>query len=103
ALTPRDFDIGGVDVVVGNPPYVRHHHLNDEVRMTAKAVRERLGVPLPLQANLWAFFVLHSCGFLKEGGRAAFVLPQNFLHASYAKHVRDYLSEHFSRVDAIVI
>lgn len=103
ALKPHDFGIDGVDVVVGNPPYVRHHHFNDEVRLSAKAVKKTVGVPLPLQANLWAFFVLHSCGFLKEGGRAAFVLPQNFLHASYATHVRDYLSDHFSSVTAIVI
>ncbi len=103
SLPPEAFEVSGFDAVVGNPPYVRHHAFDEKTRQNAQKVKKITGVDLPMQANLWAFFLLHATQFLKIGGRAAFVLPQNFLHATYAEKVRAFLTKHFRDVKAFSI
>lgn len=102
SLRPRDF--GGLfDTIIANPPYVRHHAVSKEQRQTIIAVQRSLLPALPLQANLWAFFVLHACTFLKVGGRAAWILPPAFIHATYAKKILSFLAAHFEKVQVVSV
>ncbi|RWE29076.1 MAG: hypothetical protein EOS78_30855 [Mesorhizobium sp.] len=103
SLSTDAFDVPGFDVVVGNPPYVRHHVFGQTIRENAKLVKKAIGIDMPMQANLWAFFLLQATRFLRLGGRAAFVLPHSFLHATYAEKVRQYIATHFKEVQAFSI
>jgi adenine-specific DNA-methyltransferase len=80
------------DVVLGNPPYIRHHYIIGEQKALARALRDRMLPSLSLQASTWAFFVLHACEFLKVGGRVAWLLPSSFMHAYYASAPLNYRS-----------
>ncbi len=89
-------------VVVGNPPYVRHHDLE-----TKFDIRRTLGLDnggcLSARASYWAYFVLHSLDFVATGGRLAMLLPGSFLHAEYAAAVRERLERSFSKVNIILV
>lgn len=83
------------DVVIGNPPYVSYHNMEEKQReAAAQAIRES-DFSLDRKASLWAYFVLHALSFLKERGRVAWVLPGSFFHADYASTIVDAITGHF--------
>ena len=96
-------DFGSFDVVVGNPPYVRHHWLPEAQRHSLEMVRERSGALLPRTASLWAYFVLHAMSFLRPNGRLAMVLPGALITADYSEHVRNRLERSFRSVSLSIV
>ena len=92
-------------VIAGNPPYVSHHNMLPDQKEKAwewlKA--STFNKQIDKRSSLWVYFILHSLSFLQEGGRIVWVLPGSFLHADYASEVRNILSQHFSRILAIVV
>lgn len=107
-LLARDFldltvgrDIPRVDAVVGNPPYVRHHWIEESTKAAGRRVADRLQVSLSRRASLWAYFVLHAASFISPGGRLALILPGAVLEADYATSVREYLERTFRTVQLI--
>ncbi|MBS3668113.1 Eco57I restriction-modification methylase domain-containing protein [Vreelandella boliviensis] len=90
------------DVVIGNPPYIPFQKIESEKR--SELNRRIVGAgKLGGRAGLWAYFVAHSISMLKEGGRMAWVLPGAYLHANYARELRNYLSQHFVKLACYVI
>lgn len=89
-------------VVLANPPYIPYQELGTERRQALSSKRWPIeGVAG--RASLWAYFLTHSLSFLAKDGRMAWVLPGAFLQADYAKPIRTFLADAFSRVAAIVI
>lgn len=85
-------------VVAGNPPYVRHHILSDNLVEQARLALQGSPFRLPRTSGYWAYFVLHSLAFLEKGGRLAMLLPVALLNAEYAAAVRKALTESFANV-----
>jgi adenine-specific DNA-methyltransferase len=108
---PRDFlaSVPGsnecplVDVVVGNPPYVRHHLLKGTRRIVARDAALSSGYDLSEKSSYWGYFVLHAVRCLKPGGRLAFVLPMSLLTTDYADTVRAVLFQGFGRTRVIIM
>jgi adenine-specific DNA methylase len=101
-LKATPVDLGGrkFNVAIGNPPYVSYHNMDEEQRQTAaQAIRES-DFSLDKRASLWAYFVLHTFAFLREGGRIAWVLPWSFFHADYSSTVIEAVTGHFERATA---
>jgi adenine-specific DNA methylase len=103
-LVKRDFfelgpgsEIPLVSAVVGNPPYVRYQDWNRD-QSQAFQVAKQAGVNFSRLASIWAPFVVHATSFLKRGGRLAFVLPAELLHAQYAKPVIPFLQREFQAI-----
>lgn len=96
--TLATFGVDGFSAVVGNPPYVRYHNLDLELRAVAAEIPGRLGVDLPRSASYWAYFVLHGATLLRPGGSLAFVLPGAFLHSDYSSAIHQYLRLSFERI-----
>jgi adenine-specific DNA-methyltransferase len=90
-----------VDAVVGNPPYVRYQLIDADVRERALFRAGEAGVRLTQLSSLWAPFVVHAARWLRPGGRMAFVLPAELLHAQYARPVREFLLRAFRNVTVI--
>ena len=97
SVRPDDFDGEGFDAIVGNPPYVSYHTMDDGQRGAAERALAWSGLDLSPKASLWAYFLLHSTTFLRPGGRMAWILPSSFLYAEYAALVRAHLARCFSR------
>jgi adenine-specific DNA-methyltransferase len=90
-----------LDAVVGNPPYVRYQLIDADVRERAIFRAGEAGVRLTQLTSLWAPFVVHAAKWLRPGGRMAFVLPAELLHAQYARPVREFLLKAFRNVTVI--
>lgn len=104
AVQPTDFSVQRFDVVLGNPPYVSMHNMTEKQRESCeKVLRDSpfSGATIGRNASLWAFFLLHSLSFLKEGGRVAWILPSSLLHADYAKRLLQIHCNHFRNVKVL--
>lgn len=78
------------DSILCNPPYHRFRGLpgRDEL---GYQVRTRVGIKVSRAANLYVFFLIKAVHQLADGGRAAFILPYEFLNADYGQMVKQYL------------
>lgn len=90
-----------VDAVIGNPPYIRYQEFAGDRRARALHQAGRAGVRLPQLTSSWAPFLVHATRFLRQGGRLAFILPEELVHTLYADPVRRYLRERFGEVTVI--
>jgi len=97
-LAPGEMPGAPFKVIVGNPPFVRHHWLKGEKRAAARAAIDTAGIAVPATASTWAYFLVHSLAFLESGGRLAMLVPEAILQADYAAPIREALAERFSRV-----
>ncbi|PMJ93133.1 N-6 DNA methylase [Vibrio sp. 10N.261.55.A7] len=103
-VSPNQFLVSEFDVVLGNPPYVSMHNMTETQRKSCeKILRDSSfsGDTMGRNTSLWAFFILHSLSFLKDGGRGAWVLPSSLLHADYAKKLIEIHKKHFKKVKLI--
>ncbi|MBM4046381.1 MAG: SAM-dependent DNA methyltransferase [Planctomycetes bacterium] len=87
-----------VDVVVGNPPFIRYQRFCGDARRTALRRVAAEGVQLSELSSSWAPFLVHSIAMLKTGGRLAMVVPMEMCHAAYALPVLDHLAKSFAKV-----
>lgn len=79
-------DLGGpFEAIIGNPPYIRHHRLDERLAERGRKSGRRLGIELNGRSDAWAYFCAHLTSFLSENGRLALVLPGSILHADYAE------------------
>lgn len=80
---------GGFDIVIGNPPYVRHERLG-------KTYKSALQVAFPDvatgTADLYVYFYQKGLNLLREGGRLAYITPNKFMRAGYGAKLRGVLS-----------
>ncbi|TGM52762.1 N-6 DNA methylase [Leptospira adleri] len=78
------------DVILCNPPYKK---ISD--RDYSKELNKRFGgdleKKLPGTANLYVFFLLKCLNMLSVGGRAAFLVPQDFFNSGYGVFIKTAL------------
>jgi methylase of polypeptide subunit release factors len=72
-----------VDLIVGNPPFIRYQRFSDRSRRRALASARRVGAKLTRLASSWAPFLLHAMQFLRPGGRLAMVVPAEIAQTQY--------------------
>src|SRR5206468_3599260 len=84
------------DVILGNPPYVRHHLLSE--KPTRAQTVGNSTVELARTSSYWAYFVVHALNFLTDTARMAVILPASFLFADYSLKVRSALTTKFRRL-----
>ena len=81
------------DLILANPPYVRHHHLGLGEKARLKGlVGQRLGVAISGLAGLYAHFVLLADAWMAPGGLAAWLIPSEFMDVNYGEAIRGYLT-----------
>lgn len=77
------------DGIICNPPYFKFHDYDNKVIL--KEIKEKLDYELNGFTNLYALFLLKSLSQLNQNGRAAYIIPSEFLNADYGKMVKSYL------------
>lgn len=91
-----------VDVVIGNPPFVRVRELDAVLKANALSASKRaMGVQMDKSGSVWMSFVAKATSLLKEGGRLAFVLPLDFTYVRYARPLWQYLSKMFGTLSVL--
>lgn len=99
ALPPEEVE--PVDLVVGNPPFIRFQRFEGESRRRALESALRLGVRLSRLTSSWAPFVLHSMRFLRPGGRLALVVPAEITQTHYGLRTLRAVLDHFGSATLI--
>lgn len=78
----------GFDVVIGNPPYVRHELLGKIKDHLGESYRAYHGM-----ADLYVYFFERGISVLKPGGRLGFIVANKWLKAGYAEALRGILAK----------
>lgn len=90
-----------VDLLICNPPYVRHHHIKREMKQRLAADVERLlRLRVSGLAGLYVYFMLTSHQWLKPNALSVWLVPSEFLDVNYGSVLKEYLLD---RVDLVRI
>ena len=81
------------NLVVCNPPYVRHHHLKaDEKVRLRKLARSLLGVKFSGLTGLYCYFMLLSHAWASDGALCVWLVPSEFMDVNYGVSLKEYLT-----------
>lgn len=86
------------DVVLANPPYVRHHDMPLRSVALMRAALNGHAHLVEGRASAWAYFLAYAPALLRPHGRLAFVLPAEVLMSNYAERIVEHLAGHFESV-----
>jgi len=80
------------DGIVCNPPYLKFHDYEPK-DVLLNMFKARLGMKLSGFTNIYTLFILKSIWQLRNGGRAAYIVPSEFLNSDYGKNVKKYIKK----------
>jgi methylase of polypeptide subunit release factors len=79
------------NLILTNPPYVRHHHLSLEQKHTLQArVHHQLGLRVSGLAGFYVYFLLLADRWLAEDGLSVWLVPSEFMDVNYGAVLRHY-------------
>jgi adenine-specific DNA-methyltransferase len=82
------------NLVVCNPPYVRHHHLSQAQKKELQAaVARHTGFEMNGLSGLYTYFMVLSQAWMCEGGVGAWLIPSEFMDVNYGRKVKQFLLE----------
>ncbi|GHO51382.1 Eco57I restriction-modification methylase domain-containing protein [Ktedonospora formicarum] len=79
----------GFDIVIANPPYVRHERIPQETLRTLKATYPNVQHGM---ADLYVYFYARALELLHDGGTLTFISSNKFFRAGYGKSLRALLA-----------
>ena len=80
------------NLLVCNPPYVRHHHLSLEKKENLKKLGiKATGIQLSGLAGLYCYFLLAAHTWMSQGGLACWLIPSEFMDVNYGEKIKEYL------------
>lgn len=89
------------NLILTNPPYVRHHHLRREDKERLQALAYRMaGVKVNGLAGLYVYFLLLATAWMEDGGYAAWLVPSEFMDVNYGAALKRYLTDRVTLVRA---
>lgn len=77
------------DGIICNPPYFKFHDYDNKTII--KEIENRISCKLNGFTNLYTLFLLKSIYQLNKNGRAAYIIPSEFLNSDYGKLVKKHL------------
>lgn len=80
------------NLIICNPPYVRHHHLhNGEKTRLQLRTQQASGIKMSGLAGLYCHFLGLSHVWMAKGGIAGWLIPSEFMDVNYGQAVKQYL------------
>ena len=77
------------DMLVANPPYVRHHHIENDTKVRLQdAIHRTTGIRISGLAGLYCYFMMLSVSWLREGGLSCWLVPSEFMDVNYGEAVK---------------
>jgi adenine-specific DNA-methyltransferase len=87
------------NLVLTNPPYVRHHHLAPTVKARLKMqLAQSLHLEISGLAGLYCYFMMLCHDWMEDGGLAVWLIPSEFMDVNYGVTLRRYLTERVTLV-----
>src|SRR5260370_2978912 len=92
---PPNADEAKANLLICNPPYVRHHHLlPEEKRRLQNKVVQITGIRLNGQAGLYCYFLCLAHAWMAENALAGWLIPSEFMEVNYGQQLKQYLLNH---------
>jgi hypothetical protein len=89
------------NVILANPPYVRHHHMNREDKERLQGLTLKMtGVEVNGLAGLYVYFLLLATAWMENGGIAAWLIPSEFMDVNYGAALKGFLSDRVTLIRA---
>lgn len=80
------------NLLICNPPYVRHHHINKEEKQRLKLhTQYAAGVKMSGLSGLYCYFLGLCHRWLRYGGLAGWLIPSEFMNVNYGVSLKRYL------------
>jgi type I restriction-modification system DNA methylase subunit len=97
------------DAVVGNPPYTRWTEIpdntQDRILEILKSAISKYGltpqVARGVEPGIYVYWIMHSTGFLKEGGRLGMIISDSWLQTDYGTNFLKFILDNY-KVHAII-
>lgn len=84
----------GYAACIGNPPYVRHHDLDERWRdSVARRLREETGAEINRKCNLYVYFLFLALLKSSRDGIVSAVVPYEWVSRPSATPLRDYIRQ----------
>jgi len=88
--------------IVANPPYIRHHRLDMQLKSHLQSFGARLmGKPLDGRTGAHVYFLLHALQMLAPQGRLAFILPADVCEGISAPTLWNWITKNY-KLDAVI-
>ncbi len=82
------------DLIVANPPYIRHHRLDSLSKKRLKnSVLEETGINISGLASTYCHFILLSLKWMKPGAIATWLIPSEWMSVNYGSALRTFFTE----------
>ncbi|HJT20218.1 MAG TPA: hypothetical protein VJ746_07095 [Nitrospira sp.] len=89
------------NLILANPPYVRHHHLAREDKERLQALVYRMtGCEISGLAGLYVYFLFLATAWMTDGGYAAWLIPSEFMDVNYGSAVKQFLTDRVTLIRA---
>lgn len=80
------------DVILCNPPYVRHHHLPSSKKVAlSEHIGTNYGIKTTGLTGLYNYFMMQGEAWLSDSGISAWLVPSEFLDVNYGVAVKKFL------------
>ncbi len=98
----KNVQIPQFDACVGNPPYIRQEIMAKKPRWQHLVEKNYPATKkINAQSDLYAYFLIHTTAFLKEGGRLGYVVSSSWLDANFGGDLQKFLLDNF-KIIAII-
>jgi adenine-specific DNA-methyltransferase len=82
--------------IVANPPYIRHHRIDEETKSLLKSLAIRItGNPIDGRAGYHIYFLIQALNMLEKDGKLAFIMPADTCEGKFARNLWKWISEEF--------
>jgi len=93
-LNPPQNECELANLILTNPPYVRHHHIEKKEKLLLqRKIKSKIGYNINGLAGLYCYFLLLSHSWLKKEGYGIWLIPSEFMDVNYGATIKKYLTE----------
>jgi hypothetical protein len=81
------------DLVLTNPPYVRHHYIDEESKLTCKLIASQFPqLSISGLSGLYVYFLIHSITLMAENGIGVWLIPSEWMNVNYGNALRQFFT-----------
>lgn len=81
------------NLILTNPPYVRHHHLDMHRKAyLQREILRRSNLKVSGLAGFYVYYLLLATEWMQDDGIAVWLIPSEFMEVNYGKALRQYLT-----------
>ena len=94
-MSPPEFDEEKFNLIIRNPPYVRHHNImSSEKQQLIEIITQAIVIRPSGYSGLYCYFLMLSHCWMMTNGTAGWLIPNEFRAVNYGRQVKEYLLNH---------